>query len=57
MLAAGREYPAAELPNNEGNLAAWIADPQHIKPGAMMPQMPLDGPDLIALVRYLRSLK
>ena len=56
-VGSRREIAAAELPNNEGNLAAWIADPQHIKPGAMMPQMPLDGPDLIALVRYLGSLK
>ena len=52
-----REIAAAELPNNEGNLAGWIADPQHIKPGDQMPQMPLEGPDLIALVRYLEGLK
>jgi cytochrome c oxidase subunit 2 len=51
------EIAAAELPNNQGNLAGWIADPQHIKPGSLMPQMPLDGPDLIALVRYLGGLK
>jgi cytochrome c oxidase subunit 2 len=51
------EIAAAELPNNDGNLAGWIADPQHIKPGNLMPQMPLEGPDLIALVRYLGSLK
>jgi cytochrome c oxidase subunit 2 len=51
------ELAAAEVPNNEGNLAGWIADPQHIKPGNLMPQMPLDGPELIALVRYLGSLK
>lgn len=56
-LASRRTIAAAELPLNQGNLAAWIADPQHIKPGNQMPQMPLDGPDVIALAHYLGTLQ
>lgn len=54
---AGRRYVAAgALPYNQGSLAAWIADPQAIKPGAHMPKVPLAPRDLTALVAYLDSL-
>lgn len=68
-LAAGREGPdlthvggrrmiaASVLPTNVGNLAAWIADPQHFKPGAQMPSMPVTGADLTTLATYLDALK
>jgi cytochrome c oxidase subunit II len=45
------------LPNTEGNLIAWISDPQRIKPGSLMPATKLDARDLKALVTYLRQLK
>jgi cytochrome c oxidase subunit 2 len=48
---------AGTLPNNRGNLAAWIVDPQHIKPGIKMPPNPLEPADLQALLDYLESLK
>jgi cytochrome c oxidase subunit 2 len=50
-LAAGR------IPNTPSDLAAWIADPQRIKPGANMPAHPIPGEDLQALVAYLGTLK
>ncbi len=37
---------AGTVPNNVGWLSAWIAEPQHIKPGARMPNLPLSGTDL-----------
>jgi cytochrome c oxidase subunit 2 len=40
-----------------GNLAGWIADPQHVKPGNLMPRVPLDGNELIAVTHYLGGLK
>jgi cytochrome c oxidase subunit 2 len=44
--------------NNTANLAAWITDAQSMKPGAQMPSMrKLSGPELRALVAYLRSLR
>ena len=51
MIAAG------SLPNNRGNLAGWILDAQHIKPGCRMPQNNIPADDLEALLDYLESLK
>ena len=50
-LAAGR------LANTPQALAAWIADPQRIKPGVNMPAHLLPADDLAALVAYLETLK
>ena len=50
-LAAGR------LANTPQTLAAWITDPQRIKPGANMPTHLLPSDDLAALVAYLETLK
>jgi cytochrome c oxidase subunit 2 len=36
---------------------AWIADPDHVKPGALMPAMKLDGPELDQLVSYMLTLR
>jgi cytochrome c oxidase subunit 2 len=47
---------AGTLPNNKGDLAGWVVDAQHIKPGSMMPPIHLDGSDLQALLAYLQSL-
>jgi cytochrome c oxidase subunit 2 len=47
---------AGTLPNTRGHLAGWIADSQHVKPGNYMPQNPMDGGDLQALVSYLQAL-
>jgi cytochrome c oxidase subunit II len=42
--------------NNRGNLAGWILDPQHIKPGVQMPPTNLTGEELQALLAYLDTL-
>jgi cytochrome c oxidase subunit 2 len=46
------------IPNDpEGkNLRAWIADPQRIKPGCLMPAFGLSDAQLNSIVRYLRTL-
>jgi cytochrome c oxidase subunit 2 len=46
---------AGTLTNTPGNLAGWIIDPQHFKPGNKMPGTTLSGDDLEALVAYLES--
>jgi len=51
MIAAGA------LDNTKANLAGWIADPQHIKPGSRMPAMELSGPELNAVVSYVAGLE
>lgn len=54
---AGRGALAAGLiPNDARHLAAWIADPQALKPGVLMPRVPLSAPQLSQLVAYLQSL-
>jgi cytochrome c oxidase subunit 2 len=55
---ASRSYIAAGLlPTTRGSLAAWVADPQTIKPGNNMPLVPLTGDELRAVSAYLASLK
>ena len=48
---------ALTIPNREDELAAWIRDPQRIKPGNKMPALDLSASDLQALVAYLESLR
>ena len=48
---------AGTLPMTPATLGAWIADPQHIKPGNYMPKMPLQSDELIAILHYLEQLK
>jgi cytochrome c oxidase subunit 2 len=48
---------AGTLEYNRGNLAAWIADPQGIKPGNHMPTVGLDPQDLQSITAYLDGLK
>ncbi|WP_263485568.1 cytochrome c oxidase subunit II [Mesorhizobium sp. ES1-4] len=56
-IASRRTLAAGTLTMSRGNLAAWIADPQGVKPGAHMPVMELNGDELNAIVAYLEGLK
>lgn len=47
---------AGTIPNTLGHLGAWIADPQHIKPGAKMPRLDISGPELAQVQAYLDTL-
>lgn len=49
---------AGTLQNGVGNLAAWIASSQHLKPGNKMPSFDrLTGEELRAVAAYVDSLK
>jgi len=48
---------AETLPNNVGNLSGWIANPQAIKPGTLMPTVYLSGPELNDIRSFLLTLK
>ena len=49
---------AGTLPNGGGPLAAWVSDPQHIKPGSRMPgYRQFTGDELRALSAYLEGLR
>jgi cytochrome c oxidase subunit II len=53
-----RQYIAsALLPLTRGTLAAWIVDPQAIKPGAHMPMTLLQPDEIDPLLTYLTGLK
>ena len=56
-IASRRTIGAGTLPNTQGHLAGWIADPQQIKPGNRMPPTGLTGEELQAVLAYLESLK
>jgi cytochrome c oxidase subunit 2 len=56
-LASRRSIAAGTLPMSRGNLAAWIIDPQGIKPGAHMPLMKIEPDELHTLVSFLEGLK
>jgi cytochrome c oxidase subunit 2 len=56
-LMSRRMIAAGTLENTPGNLAAWIADAQSIKPGSRMPTLALPGPELSAIVTYLQTLR
>jgi cytochrome c oxidase subunit 2 len=56
-VASRRTLAAGTLDNVPGNLAGWIADPQALKPGNLMPRTLLRAPDLHALLAYLGTLR
>ncbi len=54
-----RHYLASNVfNNNDAYLAAWITHAQSLKPGALMPDLPMfNGRQLLDMVAYLRQLK
>ena len=45
------------VPNTPENLRQWIADPQKIKPGCLMPAFGLSDRDCDRIVDYLATLR
>ncbi|MFE1599574.1 cytochrome c oxidase subunit II [Methylobacterium sp. ID0610] len=56
-VASRRTIAAGLLPTTPGALAAWVADPQTIKPGSTMPMVSLSPEELRAVTAYLASLR
>jgi len=56
-LAGRKTIAAGMLPNDAGHLAAWIQDPQSLKPGVYMPANRMRPDELHDLVAYLETLK
>ena len=57
IIGSRRGIAANTLPNNKGNLAGWILDPQSVKPGNHMATIAVPSTDLQPLIEYLESLK
>jgi cytochrome c oxidase subunit II len=56
-VASRMTLAAGTIENNAGSRAAWILDPQRIKPGAKMPPEALAPQDLAAINAFLGSLR
>lgn len=56
-VGSRRTIAAGLFETTRGSLAAWIADPQTIKPGNNMPAVPLTPDELRSVSAYMASLK
>jgi cytochrome c oxidase subunit 2 len=56
-LMSRRTLAAGAVPNNPGNLAAWIQNAQSIKPNSLMPNQYLTGEQLSDVQAYLETLR
>lgn len=54
---ASRELVAGILPHNDDSIRQWVKDPQSVKPGNKMPQIPLKDDQINDVIKYLNSLK
>jgi cytochrome c oxidase subunit 2 len=55
-LASRATIASGAAMNTPENLHAWIEEPDHFKPGALMPAMQLNGEQINELVAYLSTL-
>ena len=56
-VASRRTLAAGLLRMTRGNMAGWISNPQVLKPGNLMPRIPLEPAEMNALLEYLMSLE
>lgn len=56
-FASRKSIASATLPMSRGNIAAWVVDPQGIKPGTNMPNVSLAPDEIDPLVSYLEGLR
>jgi cytochrome c oxidase subunit II len=56
-VASRRTIAAGMLPTTRGSLAAWITDPQTMKPGNNMPMVPMTPAEMRAVSAWLAGLK
>lgn len=56
-FASRRTFAGASFETTPQNLAAWIRDPQALKPGTLMPKVDLSEEQINDIVAYLLSLK
>jgi cytochrome c oxidase subunit 2 len=57
-LGGRHTIAAATLPNDPAGLARWIARPDHVKPGVLMPPFGMLPPDDVrAIAEYLHGLR
>jgi cytochrome c oxidase subunit 2 len=56
-VASRRQLAAGLLENTPANMRLWLKNPQHIKPGALMPDFNFTDQQLDQLAEYLTTLR
>lgn len=56
-VASRRQLGAGILENTPANMRSWLKNPQHIKPGALMPDFSFTDEQLDQLAAYLSTLQ
>ncbi|HXA94055.1 MAG TPA: cytochrome c oxidase subunit II [Candidatus Dormibacteraeota bacterium] len=56
-FASRKKFAGSLMESTPENLAKWIENPEHMKPGALMPNLGMTGDQSKALAAYLLSLK
>src|SRR5436190_14909164 len=56
-VASRLTLAAATLPNRPDDLLRWISEPQHVKPGARMPDLSFSDAQFRDIAAYLRGLR
>ena len=56
-VASRRQLAAGIMENSPANMRRWLKNPQHIKPGALMPDYNFTGQELDQLAAYLETLR
>ena len=56
-LMSRQTLASGMMPNTPENLRRWVADPQKIKPGCLMPAFGLTERERDDMVRYLLTLR
>ena len=56
-FASRKTFAGSLMATTPDNLTKWIENPEHMKPGALMPNLAMKGEQSKALAAYLLSLK
>jgi len=56
-VGSRRQLASGVIDNTPANMRLWLKSPQHIKPGALMPDFTLTDEQLDQLSAYLSSLR
>jgi cytochrome c oxidase subunit 2 len=56
-VASRKQLGSGILENTPANMRRWLKSPQHIKPGALMPDFTFTDQQLDQLAEYLTTLR
>jgi cytochrome c oxidase subunit 2 len=56
-VGSRRQLASGVIDNTPANMRLWLKSPQHVKPGALMPDFPLTDEQLDQLAAYLSALQ